>query len=144
MLPDLQRRLQRLVEQIAAPAELYASPATRFVAEFVGLNNKLPAQVAGGSATVLGATVPTIEGSIASGAGHAMVRPESVVVSLDGAANAAVVSVNFLGPISRVYCRVDGGQDVMAQVSSSLAVRLSPGQRVSVTVEPTPLLVVAD
>ncbi|MFN8192471.1 MAG: ABC transporter ATP-binding protein [Nocardioidaceae bacterium] len=135
---------QGRLEQIAAPAELYASPATRFVAEFVGLNNKLPAQVAGGSATVLGATVPTIEGSIASGAGHAMVRPESVVVSLDGAANAAVVSVNFLGPISRVYCRVDGGQDVMAQVSSSLAVRLSPGQRVSVTVEPTPLLVVAD
>ncbi|MCB0908137.1 MAG: ABC transporter ATP-binding protein [Nocardioidaceae bacterium] len=135
---------QGRLEQIAAPAELYANPATRFVAEFVGLNNRLPAQVSGGSASVLGATVPTIEGSIGSGTGRAMVRPESVVVSLDGAANAAVVSVNFLGPISRVYCRVDGGQDVMAQVASSLAVRLSPGQRVSVTVEPTPLLVVAD
>jgi len=135
---------QGRLEQIAAPAELYANPATRFVAEFVGLNNKLPAQVSDGKAAVLGATVPTIEGSIAAGSGHAMVRPESVAVSLDGAANAAVVSVNFLGPISRVYCRVDGGQDVMAQVASSLAVRLSPGQRVSVTVEPTALLVVAD
>jgi len=135
---------QGRLEQIAAPAELYANPATRFVAEFVGLNNKLPAQVSGGTAAVLGATVPTIEGSIATGSGHAMVRPESLAVSLDGTANATVVSVNFLGPISRVYCRVDGGQDVMAQVASSLAVRLSPGQRVSVTVEPTALLVVAD
>src|SRR5439155_6307139 len=36
------------IEQLAAPADLYANPATPFVAEFVGLNNKVPAEVSGG------------------------------------------------------------------------------------------------
>ena len=38
---------QGKLEQLAAPAELYANPATPFVAEFVGLNNKVPAEVSG-------------------------------------------------------------------------------------------------
>jgi putative spermidine/putrescine transport system ATP-binding protein len=134
---------QGRLDQIAAPADLYANPATPFVAEFVGLNNKVPATVVGGAAEVLGVRVPVIEGSLSSGSGVAMVRPESLVVDQDGPANAAVVSVNFLGPISRVYLGVDGGQRLMAQVASSLAIRLSPGDRVRVAVEPTPLLVVA-
>ncbi len=35
------------LEQLAPPAELYAKPATPFVAEFVGLHNRVPAQVSG-------------------------------------------------------------------------------------------------
>jgi putative spermidine/putrescine transport system ATP-binding protein len=135
---------QGRLDQIAAPADLYANPATPFVAEFVGLNNKVPATVSAGTAEVLGIKVPVIEGSISTGTGVAMVRPEALDVDLEGTANAAVVSVNFLGPISRVYCEVDGGQRLMAQVASSLAIRLSPGDRVRIAVEPTPLLVVAD
>ena len=45
---------QGRLEQIATPAQLYAAPATPFVAEFVGLNNKIPAAVDRGTATVLG------------------------------------------------------------------------------------------
>ena len=97
---------------------------------------------------LLGIGVPVIEGSLASGSGRAMVRPESVTVAVDGTANGSVVSVNFLGSISRVYVQLDAGQgddeQLMAQVPSSLAVRLSPGDRVRVGVEATPLLVVAD
>ncbi|HQR25706.1 MAG TPA: ABC transporter ATP-binding protein [Nocardioides sp.] len=131
------------LDQLAAPADLYAQPATRFVAEFVGLNNRVPAVVVSGRAEVLGTEVPTIEGSLAQGPGQALVRPESVTVGRDGGANASVVSVSFLGPISRVYCVIDGGQQVMAQVASSFAVTLQPGDRVTVGVEPTPLLVIA-
>ena len=36
------------LDQIAPPTELYARPATRFVAEFVGLSNKVRAEVSGG------------------------------------------------------------------------------------------------
>ena len=74
---------QGRLEQLAAPADLYANPATPFVAEFVGLNNKVPAQVSGGQAQLLGAAVPTLPGSITSGAGLAMVRPEAVTVTAD-------------------------------------------------------------
>src|SRR4051812_13063658 len=64
---------QGRLEQIAPPAELYANPATPFVAEFVGLHNKVPATVTGGSALVLGVEVPVLRGSIDAGPGRAMV-----------------------------------------------------------------------
>ena len=51
------------LEQLAPPAELYSAPATRFVGEFVGLSNRLPADVAGGVASVLGREVPVLPGS---------------------------------------------------------------------------------
>ncbi|WP_426244051.1 ABC transporter ATP-binding protein [Nocardioides sp. LHG3406-4] len=130
------------LDQIDAPAELYAHPATRFVAEFVGLNNLMNAEVSGGTARVLGTTVPVIEGSIPSGTGKAMVRPEAITVGGNGADNATVMSVGFLGPISRVYADLDDGQHAMAQIASSLAITLSPGDRVRLGIEPTALLVV--
>ena len=37
----------RQARQLAAPADLYVNPASPFVAEFVGLNNKVPVQVSG-------------------------------------------------------------------------------------------------
>ena len=75
-----------------------------------GLSNKVAATVSDGRATVLGAAVPLIEGSIASGPGQALVRPESVTITADGHGNATVASVNFLGPISRVYVDVDDAE----------------------------------
>ncbi len=45
---------QGRLEQLAAPADLYANPATPFVAEFVGLNNKVPAEVSDKRAQLLG------------------------------------------------------------------------------------------
>jgi putative spermidine/putrescine transport system ATP-binding protein len=90
---------QGRLEQVAPPTELYARPATPFVAEFVGLSNRLRAAVSGGTARVLGATVPLLDGSIEQGSGLALVRPESVGVTAaeGGDGNARVVSVAFLG-----------------------------------------------
>jgi len=113
---------QGRLEQLAPPAELYAHPATPFVAEFVGLNNKLPAQVSDGQAQLLGTSVPTLAGSVSSGAGVALVRPESVTVTADPSGTATVSSVAFLGPISRVYCTLADG----AALVDGLKVPLSP------------------
>jgi len=133
---------QGKLEQLAAPADLYANPATPFVAEFVGLNNKVPAEVSGGQAQLLGTSVPTLEGSIAAGSGLAMVRPESVTVSSDPAGTSTVSSVAFLGPISRVYCTLQDGSVISAQMASAQARGFAPGAPVSVGVEPTGVLVV--
>lgn len=131
------------LEQIAPPAELYERPATPFVASFVGLHNKVAATVSSGVASVLGASVPTVSGSITSGSGLAMIRPESVSVTASPSGTASVVSVGFLGPISRVHLLTSSGEPLMAQLPSSLAVGLSPHDRVDVTIAPTPVLVVA-
>jgi putative spermidine/putrescine transport system ATP-binding protein len=131
---------QGKLEQLAAPADLYANPATPFVAEFVGLNNKVPAEVSGGQAHLLGTSVPALEGSVAKGL--AMVRPESVTITADPAGTATISSVAFLGPISRVYASLPDGSVVSAQLASSQAKTFSPGDSVTVGVEPTGVLVV--
>ena len=101
------------LEQIAAPAELYSQPATPFVADFVGLNNTIPCEVSDGCARILGLSLPTLTGSIPSGRGRAMVRPEAVTVEADPAGTATVTSVSFLGPVSRVHCETADGTEVV-------------------------------
>jgi putative spermidine/putrescine transport system ATP-binding protein len=130
------------LEQLAPPDELYSRPATPFVAEFVGLSNRVGAVVGEGTASVLGSTVPTLPGSVATGRGVALVRPEFVRVRPDAGGAASVVSVSFLGPISRVRCSLTDGQEVTAQVSSGEGARLAPHDRVTLEVEPEPVLVV--
>jgi putative spermidine/putrescine transport system ATP-binding protein len=51
--------------------------------------------------------------------------------------------VAFLGPISRVFCTLADGTVINAQMTSSAARVFSPGDRVTVGVEPTGVLVVA-
>ena len=147
------------LDQIASPTDLYARPRTRFVAEFVGLSNRLRAHVDGDTATILGCRVPLLEdssldgangtgpngdGAVRRGVGTALVRPEAVRVDAEQPGNAAVGSRAFLGPISRVVCDLDDGGTALAQVSSNEAMGLPPGTRVRVSVEPAPVLVVAE
>ncbi len=134
------------LEQIGDPAEVYFRPRSRFVAEFVGLTNRLRADVDGESAVVLGSRLPALAGSVGRGRGQALVRPEYVTLDAGdrSGANAAVTGIAFLGPISRVSCRLDDGPEVVAQVSSGLAQRLNAGTRVRLAVEPNPVLVVGD
>lgn len=130
------------LEQLAPPAELYSAPASQFVGEFVGLSNRIPAHVDGATASMLGQQVPVLPGS-ANGAGLALVRPESVSVTADAAGQASVTTVMFLGPLSRVTCALPDGTAVVAQLASSEALRLQPGDRVTLGIEPSPVLVVA-
>jgi putative spermidine/putrescine transport system ATP-binding protein len=52
--------------------------------------------------------------------------------------------VAFLGSISRVYCRLRDGEQVVAQVSSAAGARLSPQDRVVLSVQDHPVLVVEE
>jgi putative spermidine/putrescine transport system ATP-binding protein len=151
---------QGRLDQIAPPTELYAEPRTRFVAEFVGLTNRLPARRDGDVAVVLGCRLPRLGGSADGADGVALVRPEAVRVErLDGAADGAgdaaadraadgagvrgrVTSRAFLGPVSRVSCDLADGSSVTAQVSGAQAQQLPTGEQVRVSVEPVPVLVV--
>jgi putative spermidine/putrescine transport system ATP-binding protein len=136
------------LDQIAGPTELYARPATQFVAEFVGLSNRMRTEVIDGKAQVLGHQVGLLDGSISSGSGEALVRPEALQVdAAEGdEANGRVVSVAFLGPFSRVQCRLVGGPDdgeiVVAQLPSASVQHLAQDQSVRVGVEADAVLVV--
>ncbi len=130
------------LDQLAPPAELYSAPATPFVGEFVGLSNRIPAQVSDGKARVLGSEIPVLPGS-ATDSGHALVRPESVSFVESAQGQATVLSVAFLGPVSRASAALDDGTLLVAQVASAAAAALSVGDRVDVRIDPVPILVVA-
>jgi putative spermidine/putrescine transport system ATP-binding protein len=131
------------LDQIAPPTELYDTPATSFVGQFVGLSNRIPATVAGARADVLGTSVDVLPGS-AEGSGVALVRPEAVRLTADEAGPATVATMAFLGPVSRVNVTLADGTLVTAQLASADATALSVGARVRVEVAPLPVLVVAD
>jgi putative spermidine/putrescine transport system ATP-binding protein len=79
----------------------------------------------------------------AESAGVALVRPECVSVHADASGKGTVVAVSFRGPISQVTVDVDG-TSVIAQVASGAAQSLEPGERVTVSIDPAPVLVVAE
>src|SRR6202000_2740258 len=71
------------LEQLATPHELYARPATAFVAEFVGTMNRIPAEPDGdGRVRVLGSTVP-IRGDRPDGPLDVLLRPEELRIAAE-------------------------------------------------------------
>src|SRR3954464_11959807 len=130
------------LEQIAPPNEVYARPSTAFVADFVGLTNRLPGVAADGEAAVLGGRVPLLDGSPARGPVTVLLRPESIGVRADAAGTGEVVTASFLGSVGRVQVRMPDGGLVLAQVATSEVQHLGTGTRVTLDVRPVPALAV--
>jgi putative spermidine/putrescine transport system ATP-binding protein len=136
------------LEQLAPPTEVYSRPATSFVAEFVGLSNRLPGEVRGGEVTVRGVTLPLVERDVPDGQVVALIRPEAVTLASHTSAESGplvgtVIAVTFLGATSRVTVDL-GDTRVLAQLPTSEATTLPAGSPVVLTIRPDPVLVSAD
>jgi putative spermidine/putrescine transport system ATP-binding protein len=127
------------LEQIATPAELYDRPATAFVAEFVGLTNRVRGVAADGVVDVLGARVPLLPGSAGPGPVTALVRPEAIKLAPEAGASGRVLAVSFLGSLGRVQVGLPDDTLVVAQVPAADVEHLSPGTAVRVSVVPSPV-----
>jgi putative spermidine/putrescine transport system ATP-binding protein len=126
------------LEQLAAPAEVYLRPASAFVADFVGLSNRLPGIVEGDTVTVLGTRLPLVQPATGGPDVTALVRPESIGVAPDPGGDARVLSTAFLGPTSRVTVEV-AGSVVIAQVSGESLAELTVGTPVRIDLRPVPV-----
>ncbi|CAO3419812.1 ABC transporter ATP-binding protein [Azospirillum doebereinerae] len=117
------------VEQIAAPYELYESPATSFVADFVGITNFLEGSATGTGGGFVGvklasgqmlralARTPVAEGD----AVRALIRPERVTLSataLDGdnVLTGRVMLSEYFGAVLRYSVRLDSGDVLRSEV----------------------------
>jgi putative spermidine/putrescine transport system ATP-binding protein len=137
---------QGKLEQIAAPDELYAHPATAFVAEFVGVMNRLPGQLQGTeSVRVLDVVVPVIsQGSLDGHAGEqvdVLIRPEGLTVDVTENGNGIVTTRTFLGSVTRLGVLLSGDVTVQVDKPSVIAASIPPGTSVSVTLPSEPVLV---
>jgi putative spermidine/putrescine transport system ATP-binding protein len=134
------------LEQCAGPAEVYANPATPFVAEFIGTMNRIPGTVSpdGETVEVAGRRLPVRASEPRPGGEVAvLIRPEAVRLepAEDGAAT--IRQAGFRGPITRITAVLADGSEVLSDVPSATATQLLPGQRAHVVLEDAPVMVVA-
>jgi putative spermidine/putrescine transport system ATP-binding protein len=128
------------LEQVAPPDEVYARPATPFVAEFVGAMNRLPGRlVAPGRVAVLGQELAA-DGEAPGPDVDVLVRPEAVEVRADEAGEARVVTRTFLGAVTRVTVAMADGTELLADAPSHLA-PTTPGAPVTVRLAVSRVLV---
>jgi putative spermidine/putrescine transport system ATP-binding protein len=133
------------IEQLGPPTDIYSRPATPFVAEFVGLTNRLAGTVSGSTVTVRGRDLPLVDVSTPPGPATALIRPEAVTVASDDSGEAGpltgtVIATTFLGATSRVTVDL-GDTRIMAQLPTSEAHGLPAGSRVTLTIRQDPVLV---
>ena len=127
-----------LLQQVAAPQDLYERPANTFVASFLGSPgmNLLPATVVDGALEVDGVGI-VLRGAplrIADGPVTVGVRPESASLTATGIA-ASVTLVEQLGAETHVICTlVDGTRVVVRQ--GRKAVRPDLGEAVAIELDP--------
>jgi putative spermidine/putrescine transport system ATP-binding protein len=136
------------LEQLGPPTEIYSRPATPFVAEFVGLTNRIAGVVKGGGVEVRGTRLPLVMADTADGPAIALVRPEAVSLVVDGEMVpgplvGTVIATAFLGATSRVTVDMGDGI-VLAQMPTSDAGALTAGTRVRLALRKDPVLIARD
>jgi putative spermidine/putrescine transport system ATP-binding protein len=133
------------LEQLDAPTAVYSRPATAFVAEFVGLTNRLAGTVRGGVVEVRGVRLPLVRADSRDGPAVALVRPEAVSLVADGDSPVGplvgtVIATAFLGAVSRVTVDMGDGT-VLAQMPTADAAAHPAGTRVRLTLRADPVLI---
>jgi spermidine/putrescine transport system ATP-binding protein len=132
------------VEQIGTPEEIYSSPASIFVAGFIGSANLLPAtvkSVTGNSVLATMASGVDVEGptdgrSFTVGQKCTiMIRPERMIIEddpIDGQVNIKAVVMNrvFHGASSDVHIRTTDGMALVADLEADDGIQCTPGEDV--------------
>ncbi|MGH7760347.1 MAG: ABC transporter ATP-binding protein [Candidatus Dormibacteraceae bacterium] len=134
------------LEQLGPPTLVYTRPATPFVAEFVGLTNRLAGDVRDGMVDVRGTQLPLVQPNSPAGPAIALVRPEAVSLETDGEMPdgplvGTVIAVAFLGATSRVTVDLGSGVTVLAQMPTSTAASTPAGTRVRLALRNDPVLI---
>jgi putative spermidine/putrescine transport system ATP-binding protein len=126
------------IEQIGTPEDLYARPVSSFVADFVGLSNRVAGFVRHGFAQVHGTALPLVDPSHEDGEVRVFLRPEDIEFAAGGLAG-VVTSSSFLGALRRTGVRLEDGTILFTQHH----VRLNPavGERVYLSFTGAPVAV---
>ncbi|MES1211969.1 MAG: ABC transporter ATP-binding protein [Leifsonia sp.] len=112
------------IEQIGTPEELYLTPSSPFVADFVGLSNKVAGRLAKGVVSVLGSKLPLLGDPQPDGPVTAFIRPEDISYG-SGPISGTVVTTSFLGSLRRTRVLLDDG--TFLSVQHDVSDRPEPG-----------------
>jgi len=128
------------LQQYGTPQEVYARPANRVVADFMGLVNLVPARVTGaGMLEVAGGLtlqVPLPDGIKSGDNVEVSIRPENI--RLNATRNGAPATISertFLGNISEYYASLDSGPTLRVQTHPGQV--FAVGDKVAVEIDAT-------
>jgi len=110
---------QGCIEQIGTPGDLYRRPASRFVADFIGEANLLPAAVEDGMVRVGSYRFHFRQSGITPGAATLMARPEAIRVGAAGdGLPGRIRSAFFMGTFADYIIETEVGEVSVADASS--------------------------
>ena len=131
-----------LIEQIGTPADVYDSPATAYVADFLGSANVLDVEVAGpageGRTTIrVGGETLTCRGSATADSDvRLVIRPERLLLeSTDeeaGTLSGSVVRAVYQGATTDIIVALDNGSELVVRRPSERAGQHAAGDQVTV------------
>jgi spermidine/putrescine transport system ATP-binding protein len=123
------------VVQVGSPQSIYETPASRFVADFIGSSNVLPGRVIGvGEVAVVELAggervrIPETPGLLPGRTASVVVRPDRMEVTDDAAPEGwnalggRIVKVSYLGTHLQIVVRIPGGAVITAHRRSLPAV----------------------
>jgi iron(III) transport system ATP-binding protein len=122
---------QGTIEQVGNAEQIYHSPASPFVANFVGMMNFIPAVISERSEQLKLGSI-SLDGDIPEGLNPGdtvtlAIRPEEIQITDQSAeaknvCQATVIESEFLGGINRLVCNLDEDQEthLLVEVSSNL------------------------
>jgi multiple sugar transport system ATP-binding protein len=129
------------IEQVGTPMEVYARPASRFVASFIGspAMNLLPVTLTGQGDRAAarlgdGSVVPLPFAPRGEGPWELGIRPEALTVSPAGESKATATVVERLGDRTLVYAKLADGLQVIAQDRGKSHVKA--GDTIGLTFDP--------
>jgi spermidine/putrescine transport system ATP-binding protein len=122
------------IEDQGAPERVYARPATRFAASFMGESTIIPGQAANGMIETALGRFPAPET-----ARHVAIRPEHV--SLGGSVPATITDVVYQGSFKRVTAKANG-VELLARLPAATAI--NAGQQAMLAIDPAHVIALED
>ena len=116
-----------IIEQIGSPRDIYQTPTNRFVAEFIGSANFIPATIIKKTGSILKVMIFNKEYDIQSPTDKtfeegetvlAVLRPENIDIGIKGETKAKVTMSTYMGSIQEYTVRVED-MDINIEKSSS-------------------------
>ena len=131
------------LQQYGTPQEVYARPANRLVADFMGLVNLVPAKVVAvegrlGQVETAGGLKLEISLPPGLGAGDSIevaIRPESIRIAAEEGGRAKIIDHTFLGNICEYYASLDTGPTLRVQTHPAQV--FAVGEQVGIQIDET-------
>jgi len=142
------------VEQLGTPAEVYESPATSYIAEFLGVSNLKEVTVGAATNNVTPVTLG-VHRLMSNSSGHphgaAMIsiRPERIVINgqestSSNSVPAVVARTVYAGPVLNVHTVVEGVGEIQVVLANQGAhSQWNPGDRVTLYLPPDAIRILA-